>query len=266
MSSQPAIARVAAGHRPRISFLGYPVDNLTLPGAVGRVLEFVREPALHHVAVLNANKLWLAARNPELQRILRAAELVVPEYAPVWGSRVVGTPLPESIRGISLVEALLPALAENRLSVYFFGAAPQVIIRLKEKVAAIHPGLPIAGARCGYFEAAQESSIISEINAARPAVLIVCLGSPRQELWIEKHRSDLAVPVAMGAGGTFDVLAGFKKDAPPWTRHGLEWLFRLSQDPANLWKRYLITNPWFVAQVLRARFSFRQSNAQKNFP
>lgn len=233
--------------------LGYPVDSLDIPDAVSRVGRFVKESGLHHIVAINANKLWLADRAKGLRRIMRQAELVIPEYAVVWACRVLGKPLKGHVGGIMLLKALLPWLEREQIPVFFLGAKAPVLEQMKARLGSEHPRLVVAGMRSGYFEASQNEEIVGEINRSGAAILFVALGTPRQELWIEEHRHDLAVRVAMGVGGSFDVLAGTKKDAPQWVRHGGEWLYRLAQDPKNLWKRYMTTSPWFVYRVLRER-------------
>lgn len=237
----------------RTHLLGYPVDSLDIRDAVARVDAFVKTRGFHHVVAINANKLWLSEQTPALKKIVQQAELVIPEYAVVWGCRALGKPLKGHVGGIMLLKALLPWLERERVPVYFLGTKAAVLQRMKSRLLASHPRLVIAGMHSGYFRVRQESRIVEEINWSGAEVLFVAMGTPRQELWIERHRSSLAVRVAMGVGGSFDVLAGLKKDAPHWVRHGGEWLYRLVQDPRNLWKRYLTTNPWFVYRVLRER-------------
>ena len=237
----------------RTNLLGYPVDSLDVPDAVTQVARFLKDGGFHHVVAINANKLWLAERVPALETILRRAELVIPEYAVVWACRALGRPVKGHVGGVMLLKALLPWLEREQVPIYFLGAKPEVLEQMKSRLGVVHPGLVIAGMHSGYFAPEQEKEIVGEINVAQAAVLFVAMGTPRQELWIERHRQELRVQVVMGVGGSFDVLAGIKKDAPPWVRHGWEWLYRLLQDPRNLWKRYLTTNPWFVYRVLRER-------------
>lgn len=238
----------------RVAFLGYQVASLTMEQAVGWVSQAACEPSLHHIAVLNANKLWIADQNAALREILLRAELVIPEYAIVWGCRVMGTPLRGHIGGVMLLKALLPQLEQSGVSVYFLGAREEIVDLMVARLRLQYPALRIAGAHSGYFSPAESDEIVKAINDGGAQILFVAMGSPRQEEWIESQRGRLQVRVAMGVGGSFDVLAGIKKDAPQWVRHGGEWLYRLAQDPRALWKRYLKTNPWFVAQVLRERF------------
>lgn len=237
----------------RRHLLGYPVDSLSLHDAVARIGEFVTQPVFHHVAAINANKLWLAERNPELKGIMQRAELVIPEYAVIWGCWIVGRPLKGHVGGIMLLKALLPWLSRAHVPTYFLGARQYALDQMRIRIEAAYPDLPIAGTHSGYFGREQEAEIVQNINNSGAKLLFVAMGSPRQEFWIERHRDDLDVSVALGVGGSFDVVAGIKKDAPSWIRHGGEWLYRLGQDPKNLWKRYLTTNPWFICRVLQER-------------
>lgn len=237
----------------RVCFLGYPVDSLTMGEAVAWVENAISKPRFHHIAVINANKMWLADKNPALRAMIQDAELVIPEYAVVWGCKVLGTPVRGHIGGIMLLKELLPWLESKAIPVYFLGARTNIITEMGRRLRDEYPKLQIAGLRSGYFHVEDSASIVQAINASGAKILFVAMGSPRQETWIEAQRRNLAVRLAIGVGGSFDVLAGLKKDTPNWMRHGGEWIYRLAQDPRNLWKRYLTTNPWFVAQVVRQR-------------
>jgi N-acetylglucosaminyldiphosphoundecaprenol N-acetyl-beta-D-mannosaminyltransferase len=179
--------------------------------------------------------------------------LVIPEYGPVWAARTLKTPLKANVRGVGLFLSLIPKFEQWGAPVYFLGAREEILQALVERVKRDYPALRIAGARNGYFQAADEDEIAAGIKASGAAVLFVAMGSPRQEFFVEKYRNKMGVRVAMGVGGSFDVLAGLKQDAPAWTHHGLEWLYRLWLDPKNLLKRYLRVHPWFVWQVLRQK-------------
>jgi N-acetylglucosaminyldiphosphoundecaprenol N-acetyl-beta-D-mannosaminyltransferase len=153
------------------------------------------------------------------------------------------------------LKSLLPWLEQERVPIYFLGGREEVLRTVLGKLQIVHPRLAIAGARNGYFQQAEETTIVDDINESGAAILFVAIGSPRQEFFIEKYRSALQPRVAMGVGGSFDVLAGIKRDAPAWTQHGIEWLYRLWQDPRNLWKRYLRAHPWFIYHTLREKLS-----------
>jgi N-acetylglucosaminyldiphosphoundecaprenol N-acetyl-beta-D-mannosaminyltransferase len=233
-----------------VRVLGYPITNVTLDEAVFCVSQFLFDPVLHHIVVVNTNKFWLADHDPELGEIIRHAEMVITEYGPVWASKILGTPLKANVRGIGLFRSLLPYLQEWQTPVYFFGAREQVLRQMLQQVSTCYPRLQIAGARHGFYHLSDEAAIVSDINGSGASVLFVAMGSPRQELFIESHRKELQPRVAMGVGGSFDVLAGLKRDAPAWTHHGMEWLYRLWQDPRNLLRRYARVHSWFVYHTL----------------
>lgn len=237
----------------RSNIMGFPVDSLTMPEAIGCIQQCLQDEGVHHVVAINANKIWLSERIADLREIVRRAELVIPEYAVVWACRVLGRPVRGHIGGVMLLKALLPWLDKERIPVYFLGAKDAVLELMRARVRADYPELEIAGMSSGYFDPSEDGEIVDSINRSGAKLLFVAMGTPRQEFWIEKHRKSLKVRVAMGVGGSFDVVAGIKQDAPEWVRHGGEWAYRLAQDPRNLWKRYLQTNPWFVYRVLRER-------------
>lgn len=237
----------------RIEFLGCPVDNLAMEEAIARIDEFIRSGKPHQVVPINAAKLWRMEWDSRLRYIVKQAHLIVPEKAIVMGSKVLGTPLKEHIGGIMLLKALLPVAAEQGYRFYFLGARPYVIERMIANLQRDYPSLQIAGWHHGYFIPDDNAKIIQDIKDSQPDILCVAMGTPKQEYWIADHMEELGVPVCMGVGGSFDVLAGVKKDAPSWIRAlALEWLYRLIQDPRK-WKRYLITNPWFWYKVCVAK-------------
>ncbi len=144
-------------------------------------------------------------------------------------------------------------------SIFFLGAQPAILQAMLNKLHRDHPSLRIAGYNDGYFMPQEEPALLERIRHSKPDVLLVAMGTPRQEYWIRDHFHELGVPVYIGVGGTFDVIAGLKKDAPAWIRRfALEWLFRLVQDPRNLWRRYLTTIPWFIGRVIVERICGRK--------
>lgn len=243
----------------RVSFLGCPVESMTLAEAVERVCALIQEKRPHRITALNANKLWQMAHNARLREIVVASDMVIPEYAIVWGAQLLGKPLRGHIGGIMLLQAMLPAMAERGIRPFFLGARAEIIEQMVARLHCAYPNLDIAGFHHGYFQD-DEARVLALIEASRADVLVVAFGTPNQEYWIASHQIQLNVPVAMGVGGSFDVISGLKKDAPAWARSkGLEWLYRLAQDPSAYWKRYLITNTWFVWQVLKAKIGLMKA-------
>jgi N-acetylglucosaminyldiphosphoundecaprenol N-acetyl-beta-D-mannosaminyltransferase len=224
-------------------------DTVTMETAVARCLELCRAPRNSHTVItVNASHLCMMGRDPELALACRAGDLTVADgMSVVWALRASGQPAPERVAGVDLMARLLAAAGEDRLRVYFLGARREVVTALVERSRAQHPGLEIAGFRDGYFGPDDHLDIVEEIRASGAHMLFVGMPSPFKETWCERHRERLEVPVIMGVGGSFDVLAGFIKRAPRWTQSlGLEWFWRLLMEPRKLWKRYLTTNSEFI--------------------
>jgi N-acetylglucosaminyldiphosphoundecaprenol N-acetyl-beta-D-mannosaminyltransferase len=172
--------------------------------------------------------------------------------------RASGQPVPERVAGVDLMARLLAMAGEHRLRVYFLGARREVVTALVETSHVRYPGIEIAGFRNGYFGLNDHLGIVEEIRASRADILFVGMPSPFKETWCERHRQRLEIPVIMGVGGSFDVLAGFIKRAPRWAQAlGLEWFWRLLMEPRKLWKRYLTTNIEFIWLAGREIFTRR---------
>jgi N-acetylglucosaminyldiphosphoundecaprenol N-acetyl-beta-D-mannosaminyltransferase len=239
----------------RVRIVGVPADAVGLEEAVERVDGAAVGEGPYRVLVTNANKAWQAARDPRLRDILDSAKLVVPEWAMAWAARRLRIPGVQHVGGITLMGRLLEVAEARGRSVYLLGARREVVDALAARLARDRPELPLVGWRDGYLDDDGWEATIAEIGDLRPDLLFVALGSPLQELRIHELAQRLpSLRVAMGVGGSFDVLSGHKQDAPRWARgRGLEWVYRLAQDPARLWRRYLVTNTWFLAAVLRER-------------
>jgi N-acetylglucosaminyldiphosphoundecaprenol N-acetyl-beta-D-mannosaminyltransferase len=235
---------------------GVPADRVTMGEALARVEAASGRDGTYRVLVTNANKAWQAAGDPELRAVLASAELAVPEWAMAWAARRLGMEGIHHVGGITLMARTLEMAEARGRSVYLLGAAPEVVGALAARLGQERPGLRLVGWHHGYLDNVEAwEAVVAEIGRARPDLLFVAMGSPLQEMRIAELAARLpTLRVAMGVGGSFDVMAGLKRDAPRWARgRGLEWLYRLAQDPRRLWRRYLITNSWFVAAVLRQR-------------
>ncbi len=162
----------------------------------------------------------------------------------VWLSRVRGTPLPERVAGIDLIDDCCRIAARRGVGVFLLGAAAAVAAEAARQLAVRHPGLKVVGTYSppfGPHSAEEEAGMAAAIRAAGAGVLFVAFGAPRQDLFIARHLSQLDVVVAMGVGCAFDILAGAIRRAPSWMRRsGLEWLWRMAMEPARLWRRYLL--------------------------
>jgi len=210
----------------KAELLGLSFDTVTMETAVARCLELCRAPrASHMIITANASHLCMMRRDPELARACRAGHLVVADgMSVVWALRVSGQPAPERVAGVDLMARLLAVAGEHQLRVYFLGARREVVAALVERSRAQHPGLEIAGFRDGYFGPEAHQAIVEEIWASGAHMLFVGMPTPFKETWCQRHRHRLDIPVIMGVGGSFDVLAGFIKRAPRWVQSlGLEW-------------------------------------------
>ncbi len=241
----------------RVDVLGVGVDPVALPEAVERIGEWIGAARggsarrTRQVVTLNPEMVMAARRRPDLAAILARADLVTPDgVGVVWAARRLGRSLPGRVAGIDLVEALLAAGAEAGWRFYFLGAAPGVAEEAARAAAERYPGLRVVGTHHGYFAASEAERVAREVSAAGADVLLVALGSPAQEEFIAPRREHLGAGVAIGVGGTLDVLAGRARRAPAWLRRvGLEWLYRIVRDPRR-WGRALAL-PAFALAVLR---------------
>jgi N-acetylglucosaminyldiphosphoundecaprenol N-acetyl-beta-D-mannosaminyltransferase len=241
--------RRAMKHTESAELLGLSFDAVTMENAVVRCLEFCCAPRTSHTVITaNASHLCMMRHHSELALACRTAHLTVADgMSVVWALRASGQPVPERVAGVDLMARLLAVAGEHRLRVYLLGARREVVTALVETSRVQHPGIEIAGFRDGYFGLDDHLGIIEEIRASRAHILFVGMPSPFKEIWCEQHRHHLEVPVIMGVGGSFDVLAGFIRRAPRWAqRLGLEWFWRLLMEPRRLWKRYLTTNTEFI--------------------
>lgn len=238
----------------QINFLGSPVASTDQNEIFQWMETRIKTRQASAIAVVNANKFWQMSKDRGLRDFVQNADLVLPEWAVYWGAKQLGTPLKSYIPGVAVLQAAMPWAEEKGYRPYFLGARPQVIEALSKRLLSDFPNLKPAGFHHGYLKTPTEQEMVrNEISKSSPDLIFVAMGSPQQEFWIAENAKKLNIPIAMGVGGSFDVLAGIKKDTPSWARgNGLEWLYRLSLEPKAYWKRYLICNPWFVAQVFNA--------------
>ena len=208
------------------------------------------------VATANAQFAQIARADRRFRDILDRAEIVVADgMSVVAASRLLGHPLPERIAGVDLVVDICRMAAAHGLSVYFLGGRPGAARCAAEKLCRSFPGLRIL-VHCPPFgfekDPAMLAAVVERIRAEAPDILLVGLGAPKQEFWMDEHQAVLPVKVMVGVGGSFELLSGIKTRAPLWMqRAGLEWLFRLAQEPARLWKRYLLGNAEFIQVVMQ---------------
>jgi N-acetylglucosaminyldiphosphoundecaprenol N-acetyl-beta-D-mannosaminyltransferase len=233
--------------------LGCAIDRVDMDAALERCEELMRDGRFAQHMAVNAAKLVTMRSDPVMREITARCDLVTADgQAVVWASRALGDPLPERVAGIDLMEALFGRAEATGRSIYVLGARAEVLERAMEEIRRRHPRLRIAGYRDGYFDAQEEAEVVDAIRAAEPDLLFVAMSSPRKEYFLGEHGPSLSPVFAMGVGGAIDVMAGETRRAPLWMQKlGLEWLYRLMQEPGRLLRRYASTNfrfAWLVAR------------------
>ncbi len=245
-----------------VAILGVPVDNLTLDEAVERIFSMVdgyaadrcaRQVATANVDFVVNTLSWSLdrVRHPELLDVLRRADMVTADGMPlVVLSKLMRTPLKERVAGSDMVPRLAEEAARRGKSLFLLGGREDVAVLAAEKLKAQYPGLRIAGIFSPFVQVEGQAltdaremdlEIVERINDVAPDILLIAFGNPKQEIWFDRNRYRLHVPVSIGVGGTFEFIAGTLRRAPLWVqRAGLEWAFRIIQDPRRLWKRYAI--------------------------
>lgn len=238
-----AYKRFEPAEAERVRLLDVPFDVVTMHETLERVGSMIRARQPHYLATANVDFAVQSRKDPELREILEKAHLVVCDGTPlVWLSRLLRRPLPERVAGSDMVPRLLVKAEQEGWRVFFLGGESEVLKQAVRKVAEKHPRLEIAGAYSPPFaplEKMDHEGIRTRVKEARPDLLLVSFGCPKQEKWIARHYEALGVPVSVGVGATIDFLAGAMKRAPRWMQvAGMEWIFRLAQEPRRLLKRY----------------------------
>jgi N-acetylglucosaminyldiphosphoundecaprenol N-acetyl-beta-D-mannosaminyltransferase len=232
----------------RADILGCAIDRLDLPGTLATIEDTIATRSYTQHMAINAAKLVAMRDDPKLCGIIDGCDLVTADgQSVVWASRLLGDPLPERVAGIDLMEALVGLAEQRGYRVFFLGARSDVLARALERLRARFPRLEIAGARDGYFGDEEADEVCAAIRASRPDILFVAMSSPRKEYFLGEFGPALGAPFVMGVGGSIDVIAGITRRAPvTWQRLGLEWLFRLIQEPRRMFRRYAVTNTRFL--------------------
>jgi N-acetylglucosaminyldiphosphoundecaprenol N-acetyl-beta-D-mannosaminyltransferase len=242
---------------PRRELLGVPIALTDYAGAMDAMDGMIARRERGDVCALAVHALMVAGEDPEMRGALRGATLNVPDGKPlVWALNLLGEHLRDRVYGPELTDRYCARAAARGHRVWLYGGeTPEALDELVRALERRHPGIDIAG---GWspphrpLTAQEESDLAARINGDRPDVVWVGIGVPKQEKWMAHMRPLLEAPVLVGVGAAFDFLAGRKRQAPAWMqRHGLEWLFRLSQEPRRLLGRYLRYNPAFVAAFTR---------------
>lgn len=238
----------------------YPIFNtyvnaLSMEDTIGEVERIIaeRKPVQH--VVINASKINLMRDDQELTRIINSCPLINADGASiVWAAKRFGIPLTERVAGIDLFQNLVRIAADKSYKVYLFGAREEAVLKVKEILETRYPQLRIVGYRNGYFTEEDEPQIVADMAASAADMMFVAFSSPKKEYWVNKHLDQLGIPFVMGVGGSFDVVAGITSRAPKWMQErGLEWCYRLIQEPGRLWRHYIVGNTKFVAYTLSCK-------------
>ena len=241
----------------KLDVMGLQFDNVTMNEALVRADAFLSGDKTVCVVTPNAEIAYEALHDASLRKLLNSADLMLPDGAGVvLASKLLKTPLKEKVAGVDFAAGLLRLLAKNQQSVFLLGAKPGVAETAAEKMVQMTPGLRIAGLHDGYFT--DEAPIIAQINESGADVLFVCLGSPKQELFMQRYRQALGVKIMIGLGGSLDAFAGTVKRAPQWMiRMNLEWLYRLIKEPKRFGR--MLRLPKYLFAVMKTRISGRKS-------
>lgn len=243
----------------RMKFMNTEVDNLTMEEALGRIDELIRKDRNAYVVTPNVDHLVQLERGGELNEVYRHADLILTDGKPlIWISKWYKTPIKEKISGSDLFPRLCEMAAEKGYKMYFLGAAEGVAAKAAENLMKRFKGLEVVGTYSPPFgfekDKAEMAKIKKQIKEVSPHILIVGLGCPKQELFILHHKDELGVPISLGLGASLDFEAGNIKRAPKWmANHGLEWMFRITQDPKRMAKRYLVDDRKILGLAIKYR-------------
>ena len=242
----------------KVNVLGVLVDKINVEEASDMIVDFVKTTD-HPRTVFTPNSeiIMAAYRDPDFRNVLNSSDLVTADgIGVVYASKVVKNPIKERAAGYDIACMTLEKLSKIGGTLYLFGSKPGVAETAGENIEKKYKGIQVVGASDGYFDEEKEKQIIEKINTANPDLLFVCLGAPKQEKWIYTHKSELSAKVCLGIGGSVDVFAGNVKRAPEFfTRHGIEWLYRLLKQPSR-----------FVRMLDLPRFGFKVLLNGRKFP
>ncbi|NIA27821.1 MAG: WecB/TagA/CpsF family glycosyltransferase [Desulfobulbaceae bacterium] len=238
-----------------VELFGIPVEAATLDQALDRVHKAIVGREQLQLGMINAAKVVNMRRSPELRTAVLDSDIIYADgMAVVWASRLLGKPLPNRVTGIDLMYGILKRGQQHNYRIFCLGAKPAVVKTVRSKFQSQFPGIEIVGHADGYFDDQHEKDVARSIRDAKPDVLFVAITSPKKERFMANWAGYMGVPVVHGVGGSFDVVAGLVERAPEsWQKLGLEWLYRVKQEPRRLIKRYFVTNSLFLLMLLREK-------------
>lgn len=238
---------------PIARIIEVPVNAVTMEQALDMVDQAILGRKRLQIGVVNAAKIVNMQRDATLRDDVLSSDIILADGASVvLAGRLLRQPLPERVTGIDLMMNILSIGNEKGYRVFCLGATEEVLGKVVEKISSCYPNVKVVGRRNGYFTEEEAEDVAIEIAVSGADVLFVAMTSPRKEKFLARWSADMKVPVCHGVGGSFDVMAGKVDRAPEiWQKLGIEWLYRIKQEPRRLWRRYLVTNTIFCALVLR---------------
>lgn len=240
---------------PVVKMYGVHISKWTMAETIAQLTEWIEHSPRqsHQVVTANPVMMMAALEDESFMEVMQSAELVVPDgIGIVLAARIVGNPIQERVAGFDLALKLLDIGSERKYRVYLLGSSQATIKETVRQIAIRYPGVQVVGSHHGFFGPKEDEEIVENIRLAKPDLLLVARGLDTQEPWIGKYKKRLEVPVIMGVGGTFDVIAGNSKRAPLFVQKiGMEWFYRLVREPTRF-KRMLVL-PKFAFKVVRER-------------
>ncbi|MDY3031396.1 MAG: WecB/TagA/CpsF family glycosyltransferase [Clostridia bacterium] len=242
----------------KVNILGVKVDMVNIPQAADKIMGYFNEDRLHTVFTPNSEIIMQAYRNPAFCEMLNDADMLTADgIGVVYASKILKKPINERAAGYDIARRVLEKLNYTDHKLFLFGGKPGVAEEAAENLKKEYPELNIAGTRNGYFKPEEEEDIVNQINSSGADIVFVCLGAPKQEQWINSHKDELKVKVAMGIGGSLDVFAGRVERAPDfWCKIGMEWFYRLVKEPWRIGR--MMDLPKFAATVVTKGKKFKQ--------
>ena len=239
----------------RIVCLGAPMDALTMQETMGLIEQAMQQRQMLQHVVVNVAKLVSMQQDEALYHDVAGSDVInIDGMGVVWGARLLGHQVPERVAGVDIMENTLKLCAEKGYRPFILGAKPDILKLAMDNIAARYPSLNFAGAQDGYYDRANEQAVMEAIRDAQPDCLFIAMPSPHKERILGQYKDMMQIPFLMGVGGSVDVMAGFVKRAPKWMQNaGLEWLYRLLQEPRRMFKRYALTNSRFAWLLLKVK-------------
>ncbi len=244
--------------RLRSTIGSVPLDRVNRDEALTHIDALIAQRRGGYIVTPNIDHVVLAHKQPTLRRVYAEAALSLADGQPlVWLARVLGQPVPERVSGSDLLAPLMALAADRRYPVFLFGASPDVSREAARRLTTRHPGLDIVGRDCRMWTpddatSPDASPVVRRIAQSGARLVVLAMGAPKQEIWMHRHRAALGSAVAIGLGASLDFVAGAVRRAPSWMSNaGLEWAFRLSQEPVRLAHRYLVRDLAIVPIVAR---------------